>query len=634
MDSAEAGRSLRDSRWAPNPHNSHATARPQAKKVEAPQEAQTATNAGFRLSARYYNDWSPSPDYRNTQEQVTSTELEKATDTWGVAEQQQQVTSTELVAVPERKLWRPKHSWDLSDQDLPESCKGTLEFDNDDSIRNFEGDSYIPGPDIRGTVGGELDLVPKIHSKGFYNKNMWHEYPEDPEDPYDRKWRPTYCQQWAKDMEEFTWPEANWLGITDIQHEECDVQTSNGWLMAPIEYPQTHINPEDVMKASEGVRARRHDSSANLKIKTDYEKIKRRIDAREGDVLWENSSSPAQSSTDPYPRQAGADRRAMGTERRVQGMKDGVQPQSTPGPTAQPTPPPTQMTAAVPPPDIVPGKMVWHPDYGHVYHHPKVIEHTNPHTYLKITCFLRPVEERDLPQILEIYNWEVAHGMQALDTRALQPSNIVRLFKQCEQSRTPMIVMVAGHASAPTQKKVAQDQQQQRSNQRSVVTRDKVIGFSYVSIMDTGLDGDVHHNVDRFLGQVHIYVANEHRRKGVGRALLQKMLTFCSRHAIIREDNFEWYQPQKTASVRYDNVCSNSRSYSRLFIKIASRGKDDPEQKWMTNFLDTENFICVSTMDKSRKIGYGANGEVVDTIIYQHDCQNTKTMNESDPTRK
>ncbi|CAN8097379.1 unnamed protein product [Discula destructiva] len=620
-----------NSRWAgsdaqqqpqPQAQTQAQTKRPEEKPVEA-----------VRVSSNTYNGWSPVNHGK--------VHVPHSND----QQQEQQPTTTELVRVTEKQTqqWRPKRSYDLEEQSLPDSCKYSLNF-NDDGENNH---SFFNCGDPRGVMAGALDLVPKIHSKGFYNKNAWNEYPEDPEDPFNSKWRPAYCKQWVADMKCFEWPVARPLNVPKMQHEKCDVQPSNGWPMPPVDYPDTHINPEELkLGVNDGAVTRRLNDSAVLEIQINYQKLKRRIEKREGEQLWETAPSssagrvPQKASNSGIPKEESREDNRQEASHKPSGTPA---PQSTQipddgnkRPAAQPTPPPTHTNAESvrPPPTMIPGKTGWHPIYGKVYDQPRVIQNDDPPTFLKIRCFLRPAEKGDLPQMLDIYNWEVAHGMQALDTNALRLNDMERLFKQCEESKTPIIVAIAGRSSeAIARKKATQHGGQGVQQQQSVQTeQDKVLGFAFISIPSTGLVGDAHHNVGRFRGQVHVYVASDIRKNGVGRALLQQITLFCSRHAIVSSDDFQWYDPIKSA--RYEDAFHNSRSYSRLYVEFASRGKADPDTDWMTRFLDSENYMCVSTLDKSLKVGYGEDGQVVNALSFQHDCQDPAKMKENDPQCK
>lgn len=573
------------------PQHSH----PQVQQRFSQKQRVLTPTGGNRLSVRLNDDWAPFISNDGEQRKTNTFELQ-------------------LDQIKVGK-WRPKHSCDLQSQDLPDPVAVSLDFNDSDS--NFLSKDSVPDtPDIRNTIGGELDLLPKIHGKGFYNKNRWDEYPDESKC---LEWRPTYSHLWVKGVENEEWPIAVFMNIKDLAHQKCDVQTSNGWLMAPVDYPDTRMNPKEIQN-NRGDRAvaRRLNDCASLKMTTQYRRLKRRVDEREGEMKWEPAEEPLPFA-DQRVEQPGGQR------------------------TGQPTPPPTQSYVNRSP-VMNPGKAVYHPErknhhrlYGTVTHLSYVYEHEAPQTYLKIACFLRPAEETDIPQLLDIYNWEVAYGIQALDTKHLCLKDMERVFKQCRHAKTPIIVAIAGtsaEAKASKHPSVAprgRCETAQKGPQQlpQSLGKDRVIGFGYVSIPKPGLAGDVQYNVYRFEGQVHIYVAHECRRKGIGRALLQRITIFCSRHASLYAYEYEWQNSERTST--YDDAFHNSRNYSRISIEAASRAKDDPDTLWMSEFLDTENFCLVSTKRKARKVGYGEKGAWVDCLVWQHDCQDLDKLEENDP---
>ncbi|KAJ4391165.1 hypothetical protein N0V93_004781 [Gnomoniopsis smithogilvyi] len=582
QDIADVG--LPASRWAGGPQQVQRQHSNEQSQAHEGQQALVPTG-GVQLSVATYDGWSPFD--RNDGEQC-------------------QQFNTNEPEQTERRKWRPKHSCDMQSQDLPDSVASSLSFN--DSDNSLCEEAALRFEDIRNTVGGDLDLVPRAHGEGFFNKHQWDEYPDETRS---LAWRPTYCQLWVKEMEKEQWPVAVFLNMKDMAHAECDVKPSNGWLMAPIDYPDTHIDPNDAKCVqNKAASVRRIQATSALKIKSDYSKLKRRVDEREGELKWE----PTQ---DPFPVVPPAEQPAEHC--------------------AEPTPPSTQsyvnrspvMAAELP--IHRPERIVQHPIYGAITHLPHTFESKPPPTYLKIACFLRPAEEQDIPQILNIYNWEVSHGMQALDTRRLCLKDMERVFQQCKDAETPIIVAIAGTVAEAKARKEStitpygrHTDSQQRLQQPA---KDKVIGFAYVSILAPGLAGDINYNVGRFTGQVHIYVAYECRRKGIGRALLQRITIFCSRHAGYYAGEYKWYDPERMPT--YDEAAYNSRNYSRIFIQFASRARNDPDTLWMSSFLDTENFICVSTQDKARKVGYGEAGKLVDCLVWQHDCQDLDNMREN-----
>lgn len=576
---------LRASRWAGGPQQVQQRQFRNEQSQPRVDQHTHIPSGGVRLSMNTQEDWSPY-DW-NSGEQCQQ---------WGTPEPEQ----------THRRKWRPKHSCDLQSQDLPDSVARSLSFNDRDNSSCQNG--ALRCKDIRNTVGGDLDLLPKAHGEGFYNRHEWDEYPDETRS---LKWRPTYCQLWVKEVENEHWPVADFLNVKDMPHAQCDVQPENGLLVAPIDYPDTHIDPDDANRAqNRAASSRRLHATSALKIKADYSKLKRRVDKREGEVKWE-------PTPDPFPI---------------------VPPANQPAEhTGHPTPPSTQSyvnrspVMEVEAPIHRPERVVHHPLYGAITHLPHTFESKRPPTYLKIACFLRPAEENDIPQLLDIYNWEVSHGIQALDSRRLCLADMQRVFQQCKDAETPIIVAIAGTpAEAKARRECIVERHNRykgRQERPQQLEKDKVIGFAYVSILASGLAGDLQFNVGRFVGRVHIYVAHECRRKGIGRALLQRITIFCSRHAGYYAGEYKWHDPERRPT--YDEAAYNSRGYSRIFIEFASQAKDDRDTLWMSRFLDTENFIYVSTQDKARKIGWGEAGKMVNSLVWQHDCQDLENMREN-----
>lgn len=518
--------------------------------------------------------------------------------------------------VPLEKKWRPKHSVDLESQSLPSPISSVQLNDEDISAWQLSNDKDTAheavGSDIRGTIADDLDLTRKHSGGGFYNKNNWaRDASENGEDHDTHLWMPTFCQDWVNNLPNKPPPVAWFIDQKIERSDECDVQPLNGFLMAPVDYPDTHINPADTNDA--GQMARRLSTSASLKAAAEYEKNRRRFQkgekrVREQELMnpsshWRQIHSPSAASQPKLPTQpmTGDGQVYLGSQDHVRhaGETNGKVSQALVGPIAQSN---NQDSA-------------WQ-------------------SYVKIPCFLRPVEQGDLPQILEIYNWEVMNGIQALDTNQLGLQDVQRIFVQCKAAQTPFIVAIAGtpaeaavRREVPTAPRVPYQayargpyQQFQKAEQ------DKVLGFGFISIASTGIAGGVNHNVARFQGRAHFYVANESRRNGIGRALMTRLAQCCSVYTI-GTDDCEWYDPEKNPAC--DVVAFNARNYSRLFIETASRGKSDPETVWLTKLLDSEHFLCISTMDNARKAGSGMDGTWLDNLVWQLDCQDPKMVTEN-----
>lgn len=519
-----------------------------------------------------------------------------------------------------KKKWRPKHSVDLESQSLPTSVSSV--WLNDDNIDKRDVGSDVGVADnmnIQGKIAAGLELIPERNGKGFPKKKE--PYPQDyhtdgAEDAYTQGLHPSNCRDWVASLPDEQPPIA-WVIHSNFEgSEECDLQPHDGNLMVPVDYPPTHINPKDNQQP--GVMSRRLCSTAKLRSAVDFEKNKRRLENGEKKNREQDLGDPASH----------------------------WQPVADPFPAPQPTPPPTQPKVC----DV----QVYSGVQGYVG--------TNSHTavqaegnnlasqalvgpimqennqewesYVKVPCFMRPAQLGDLPQVLDIYNWEVAHGIQALDNKPLCLQDIQKVFQQCKSAQTPFIVMIAGTPAEAAMRKETpapprgpyQSYHQGPYQRSQKPEQDNVLGFGFINILTTGLAGDANHNVGRFQGQAYFFVANGSRRNGIGRALMTRLAQCCSIYTVTMGE-YEWYDPDRTAAC--DTVAFNARNYSRLFIETASRSKTDPDTLWLAKLLDSEHFFCVCTMDHARKVGDGDNGIWLDKLIWQLDCQDPKSIKEN-----
>lgn len=515
-----------------------------------------------------------------------------------------QKTHNEIQPEKQRK-WRPKHSVDLESQSLPTSVSCARFNDDSSSVRDIDSGS-----------DASLDLSLKRKSKGLVNKTSIQDYHTDgQEDTFTQGLQPSNCRDWVASLPDKQPPFAWGIHNKVEGNEHCDLQPRNGYFMPPIDYPPTQINPKD--KDQRGAMSRRLVSSAKLRSAVYLDKNKRRLENEERKSL----------------------------ERELVDPSSHWRPVVAPFPAPQPTTLPTQ-------------HVVGDQDYSGFQGYDgtnsnkavrsqvddsvsqacvgPITQGNNQgrESYVKITCFMRPAEPGDLPQVLDIYNWEVVHGIQALDNKTLCLQDIQNVLSQCKSAQTPFIVMIEGTpAEAAIRKETPapprgpyQSYSQGPYQQSQKPQQDKVLGFGFISILSTGLAGDANHNVGRFQGRAHFYVANDVRRKGIGRALMTRLAQCCSIYTVCMGE-FEWHDPDRNAAC--DTVGFNARNYSRLFIETASRNKADPDTIWLAKLLDSEHFFCVCTMDNARKVGSDDKGIWLDNLVWQLDCQDPESIREN-----
>ncbi|KAL1871384.1 hypothetical protein Daus18300_004751 [Diaporthe australafricana] len=255
----------------------------------------------------------------------------------------------------------------------------------------------------------------------------------------------------------------------------------------------------------------------------------------------------------------------------------------------------------------------------------------------RISCFLRPTERGDLPQILEIYNWEVAFGRQALDSKPLTLQDIQRVFSDCEAAGTPFIVAVQGtnplapisgrEAFAPVHPRGSYQQPRRPDHHvGGTALASKILGFGLITLPSAGLAGNSHTSVGRFNGKLQFYVEDRSRRLGIGRCILHRLLRCCSKF-LLDADWYEWYNPYESRACAEPGY--NVRDYARVFVEMASF-KGDPDFSWSKKLLEEMKFLYVNTTDLTRKVIHDAKGGWFDNTVWQHDCGGPDDVRECD----
>lgn len=490
---------------------------------------------------------------------------------------------------------RPKQSSCWGSQSLLTSDT-SVKFGSNDTNLSFHSDQSkggAPLKDARGSIADELDIVPKADGTGWVNKNYWkhqdYEQESDNESSqtsFEKGWHLSYCRDWVRSLPDRPPPLVSIPRDDAETHWECDINTQDGTFMPPVEYPPTTVNTQDPGSRDELVR--RLTSTAALKVTMEGEKMRKRVKQREereearGEIPRGPGWRRVTSST-PMDRPDAADRwpHRIGQS-------------------------PIQKTAA-----------------------PVQSRHVDSRKP-KISCYLRPVERNDLPQILDIYNWEVEHGRQALDAQPLTLRDIQRLSADCDAAGTPLIVAVddASPVESTFHGKESAlvhyhgpDQQIGRARPygNSQVTPStarppaKILGFGLITLPSAGLAGKMDTSVSRFNGRIHLYVEPRSRRLGVGRCILHRLLRCCSRRSQFGSW-YEWFDPDDSKACA--EACFNIRKYSRVFVEVASF-KGDPDFNWRKKLLQEFNFLYVNTTDQTRK---GIDGGWFDNTVWQHDC--------------
>lgn len=465
----------------------------------------------------------------------------------------------------------------------------------------------FPDRSLTGRNQDSHEAISKDDSDSQVDNDAWENGHSNPpsngvtnKDSFIEEWRSTYCEDWVAGLPQNSPPVACCLEQGIDKHWECDIDPKDGLLQPPVEYPPTRINSQDPGNGH-GLDRRMRGTSARHAVMEYLNNQKRLADAaKEMELETGNPRAPSPLAQ-PSPA---------------------VDPKTITRPSVGSVQRPGQANIAATQQLVRP-----------VQH---AINDNFEDYRVEISCYLRPAEPADAPQILEIYNWEVLNGRQALDNKPLVLEDIRRLFMECQLAQTPFLVAVQGAPRERARENTAPARPRGLDRQphlagpspktsNSQPRPEKILGFGFISCPMTGLAGNIHSNVGRFVGKVNVYVENANRRKGIGRAILHR-LTLCCSVTYYRVDWYRWHDPVRTKE--FDEIDYNSRHYSRLYIETSSAGEDDPDNDWYRKFLDGMDYLFSSTLDKTRKVGYGQAGEWRDTIVWQHDCRDPNDIRE------
>ncbi|TGJ80338.1 hypothetical protein E0Z10_g8424 [Xylaria hypoxylon] len=200
---------------------------------------------------------------------------------------------------------------------------------------------------------------------------------------------------------------------------------------------------------------------------------------------------------------------------------------------------------------------------------------------VQIPCHLRPAVESDMEAITAIYNQEILDGYKVMDTNPVRQEDFCRIYGQCLAERMPFVVAVEGWYGADT-------------------PHQGVIGFALVTAVSRGIAGS-YETLSRCGGKLLVIVKPECRRKKVGTALIDILMTNCT----------GWYMSK--GGYQFVNFThgwiskefgSNSRKWWYLEMDVMIRSDEDEEKtrkgeefQWIWNFLEAKFDLLLKHYD-------------------------------------
>jgi len=223
---------------------------------------------------------------------------------------------------------------------------------------------------------------------------------------------------------------------------------------------------------------------------------------------------------------------------------------------------------------------------------------------------------------LAIYNLEVEKGTQALDVCPLRLEDFLYLLEGSQTNFLPFLVAILGSADG-----YGGPRGWQTPGER-VGSIETVIAFGFLSIYQPGLAGGLN-GTSRNSVKANVFVHPGHRRQGVGRSVLDRLMYLSSRRY---SPKFGYDYVNPGGQPLYKSVLWSPRQYHRVYIEVLYKKlQEDPEKAWYDKLLTRQfRFWEVGKeLDNSHRSVPDQNSYWLHKVIYQHDCNSPEEIDMS-----
>ncbi|KAI5924859.1 hypothetical protein F4810DRAFT_709050 [Camillea tinctor] len=206
---------------------------------------------------------------------------------------------------------------------------------------------------------------------------------------------------------------------------------------------------------------------------------------------------------------------------------------------------------------------------------------------VQVPSHLRPAEKFDIEGVTEVYNKEVRDGYKVMDANPVTVDVFRQLFLACQDYKMPFVVAVQGW--------------HQPNTKPNMNPNPRIIGFALVDVVSRGIGGS-HFTRSRHGGKITVLVDPEFRRKRIGSALLDAIMSSCSQ----RHNPYYGYQfvnPQQ--DLRFMRPFFNVRKWHYLEMEVIIRsGENEAETRkgdefqWVWNYLEQKYLFVLKRYEE------------------------------------
>ncbi|KAK1962904.1 hypothetical protein LY78DRAFT_585777 [Colletotrichum sublineola] len=349
--------------------------------------------------------------------------------------------------------------------------------------------------------------------------------------------------------------------LTEIEnHHYHDVDTTNGQLLDKIEQPDTIVNVDEEALMKPAMLHRRRNWTSNLVIHREIAIRKSLMRRQQEEKKRERCSLPAQDTQGWEP-----------TENR------------------------------------------------HVGNIPR--EPISNNKRLLADCVLRPVRFDDAIGCAETYNAVVAaHDHQAVDTNSVSAERFEFIIEECLKDKLPFVVAAVQKADLsdvnnwPSLDAYRQYMKWRQSQpQEDEPAEHGIYGFAFLGSYERGIGGLS--STASPAVKATIFVHPDHRRGGIGSALIHQLLTQTSVLYYGNGVKYKWEDPNHgDDSFRMLGF----RNVHRIIVHTMVKSEGDQSLKWMDNFMASFQFEKSGRLSQIYQVDTPHGVEWYDQIIWQH----------------
>ena len=258
-------------------------------------------------------------------------------------------------------------------------------------------------------------------------------------------------------------------------------------------------------------------------------------------------------------------------------------------------------------------------------------KYDGPHVAIRANVVLRPATLEDMVGVTAIYDLEATTGTQASHREPVKTEFYQLLFQTCQQQQLPFIVAVAQEEEKidmnlvpASQRELFQEFLEFRATREKAAKTDSIVGFAHTSVLDFGLvpGAGLADDLNLFSVKLQLYVHPDHRLKGIGTALLDRMVSFASTLSP-RLPGYKW-QYDGDNRVYADSAVDSARPVHRMYMTGQFPSSvDKSELEWRDKFLGKYGSFERAAKLKGHCRGRG--GEFLDVILWETEV---RPMNE------